>query len=349
VDHVGVVRTIVFPALRLLVWALIAIALLYIAFGRGRPESAGAASPSAVLTPAETTVARGDVVNTVSLTGTIEADAATTVKATAAGTVGRVRASVGDAVEKGTPLFTVLVPVEETTPATTAADPAAPVAAPAAPRTRTVTVTATVPGTLATLDVLPAQPVSIGDAVATVSPGTLTVSAPLTQDQQFRLLAPPTSASVTVPGGPGTFACTGLRTGVPGSTPAPAAVPDPYGYGGGATDPGSTPTGATVTCRVPPEVQVFSGLSATVEVTAGRAAGVLLAPVTAVQGRVAQGSVWVLDDAGAPTRTAVTLGLTDGEHVEVRGGVAEGARILQFVPGTDDAAQNPDGSPVVVG
>jgi len=348
VEHVGVVRTVVFPALRLLVWALIAIALLYIAFGRGRPETAGAASPSAVLTPAETTVARGDVVNTVSLTATIAADPATTVKATAAGTVGRVRAAVGDAVEKGTPLFTVLVPVEETAPAT-AADPTSPVpAAPAAPRTRTVTVTATVPGTLATLDVLAAQAVSIGDAVATVSPGTLTVSAPLTQDQQFRLLAPPTSASVTVPGGPGTFECTGLRTGVPGTTPAPAPAPDPYGYGG-TTDPGATPTGATVTCRVPPDVQVFSGLSATVEVTAGRAAGVLLAPVTAVQGRVAQGSVWVLDAAGAPARTPVTLGLTDGENVEVRTGVTEGARILQFVPGSDDAAQNPDGSPVVSG
>ncbi|NIZ93633.1 efflux RND transporter periplasmic adaptor subunit [Kineococcus rubinsiae] len=342
----GVVRTIVFPALRLLVWGLIAVALLYIAFGRGGPEEAGAASPSAVLTPAETTVSRGDVVNTVSLSGSIQADPSTTVKATAAGTVGRVRATAGDTVEKGTPLFTVVVPVEETAPAVTT-DPAAPAPAPAAPRTRTVTVTATVPGTLATLDVLAAQPVSIGDAVATVSPGTLTVSAPLTQDQQFRLLAAPSSASVTVPGGPGTFECTDLRTGIPvADAPAPAPVqPDPYAYGGGA-DPGSTPTGATVTCRVPADVQVFPGLSATVEVTAGRAAGVLLAPVTAVQGRVAKGSLWRLDDTGAPTETPVTLGLTDGEFVEVKGGVEEGARILQFVPGTDEIAPGDDGTVV---
>ena len=345
----GVFRTIVFPSLRLLVWALIAVALLYIAFGRGKPQEAGAASPSAVLTPAETTVARGDVVNTVSLTGSIEADPATTVKATATGTVGRLRAEAGDTVEKGTPLFTVLVPVEETAPVVPT-DPAAPAPAPTAPRTRTVTVTATVPGTLATLDVLAAQPVSIGDAVATVSPGTLTVSAPLTQDQQFRLLAPPSSASVTVPGGPGTFECTGLRTGTPavaGAAPSPAPQ-DPYAYGG-SVDPGSTPTGATVTCRVPPDVPVFSGLSATVDVTAGRATGVLLAPVTAVQGRVARGSVWMLDDAGAPTKTAVTLGLTDGENVEVTGGVQEGARLLQFVPGTDEIVQNPDGTQVVYG
>ncbi|NAZ84340.1 secretion protein HlyD [Kineococcus sp. R8] len=331
-------KTIVFPSLRLVVWALIAVALLYLAFGRGGPEPAGAASPSAVLTPAETTITRGDVVNTVSLSGSIEADPATTVKVTAAGAVGRLRAEVGDAVEKGTPLFTVLVPVEAP-PAPPAADPAAPPPAPAPPRTRTVTVTATVPGTLASLDVLPAQEVTIGEAAATISPGTLTVSAPLTQDQQFRLLAAPSSASVTVPGGPGTFQCTGLRTGTPvtgTSAPAPAPAPDPYAFGGGGVDPGSTPTGASVTCRVPSDVPVFSGLSATVDVTAGQATGVLLAPVTAVAGRVATGKVWLLDDAGAPTETAVTLGLTDGENVEITGGVEEGARILQFVPGTDE-------------
>ena len=330
----GVVRTIVFPALRLIVWALIAVALLWLAFGRaGREEADAAASPYAVVDPPAVPITRGDVVNTVSLQGSIQADPAATVKSTATGTVGRLRAEVGQVVEKGDPLFTVLVPVEEP-PAAVPADPAAPAPAPAAPRTRTVVVSAPAPGTLATLDVLPQQEVAVGAAVATVSPGTLTVSAPLTQAQQFRLLAPPSTAQVTVPGGPGTFECTGLRTGSP--TTAAPATPDPTGgYVDPYADPSSSMTGATVSCAVPAGVQVFAGLTATVDVTAGSATGVLLAPVTAVRGSVGTGTVWVVGEDGAQTETDVTLGLTDGANVEVTQGVDEGTRVLQFVPGTD--------------
>ena len=330
----GVVRTIVFPALRLIVWALIAVALLWLAFGRaGREEAGAAASPYAVVDPPAVPVTRGDVVNTVSLQGSIQADPAATVKSTATGTVGKLRAEVGQVLEKGDPLFTVLVPVEEP-PAAVPADPAAPAPAPAAPRTRTVVVSASAPGTLATLDVLPQQEVAVGAAVATVSPGTLTVSAPLTQAQQFRLLEAPSTAQVTVPGGPGTFECTGLRTGTP-ATSAPAA-PDPTGgYVDPYADPSSSMTGATVSCAVPAGVQVFAGLSATVDVTAGSATGVLLAPVTAVRGSVGTGTVWVVGEDGSQTETDVTLGLTDGTNVEVTQGVDEGTRVLQFVPGTD--------------
>lgn len=349
----GVFRTYVFPTLRLLVWAVIAVALLWLAFGRSAADDSElTAGPSAVLEPPAAQVVRGDVTNTVSLTGTISADPATTVKSTATGEVGRVRASVGDAVEKGTPLFTVVVPVEETTAPTTTTDATGAVvpAAPVAPRTRTVTVTATGTGTLATLDVLPEQAVSVGGAVATISPGTLTVSAPLTQEQQFRLLQPPTTAQVTVPGGPGTFECGELRTGLPAADGTTPAAPTDGGYVDPYADPSQTATGAQVTCRVPDGVTVFPGLSATVDVTAGSATGVLLAPVTAVQGRVGDGSVWVVDAAtGEQTQTPVTLGLTDGSNVEITGGVEEGTSVLQFVPG-DDAVVDPyAGGTVVMG
>lgn len=349
----GAFRTYVFPTLRLLVWAVIAVALLWLAFGRSTADDSElAAAPSAVLEPPAAQVVRGDVTNTVSLTGTISADPSTTVKSTATGEVGRVRAAVGDLVDEGTPLFTVVVPVEETAAPTTTTDAAGTVvpAAPVVPKTKTVTVTATVTGTLATLDVLPEQAVSVGGAVATISPGTLTVSAPLTQEQQFRLLEPPSTAQVTVPGGPGAFECTNLRTGTPavGSTPS---TPDGGGFVDPYADPSQAVTGAQVTCGVPGGVQVFAGLSATLDVTAGSATGVLLAPVTAVQGRVDNGSVWVVDPAtGEQTETPVTLGLTDGSNVEVTGGVEEGASILQFVPG-DDAVVDPyaAGTSVMVG
>jgi hypothetical protein len=37
----------------------------------------------------------------------------------------------------------------------------------------------------------------------------------------------------------------------------------------------------------------------------------------------------------------VTLGLTDGEQVEVREGLSEGEQVLQFVPVPDDAVGDP--------
>ncbi|MEW1958471.1 efflux RND transporter periplasmic adaptor subunit [Kineococcus sp. NPDC059986] len=339
----GVVRTVVFPALRLVVWALIAVALLWIAFVRtGNRDTDAAATASAVVQPPATSITRGDVVNTVALQGTIQADPATTVKATAAGQVGKVRAEVGQAVEKGTPLFTVVVTVEPPATSGTGATTGDPTAAPTTPpaaTTKTVTVTSTVAGTLATLDVLAGQDVTVGQAAATVSPGTLTVSAPLTQAQQYRLLKAPTSAQVTVPGGPGTFECTGLRTGTPPSTGTDgSAGGSPSGfdpYTGMPADPSTAMTGANVTCAVPAGVQVFAGLSAAVDVTAGQAQGVLLAPVTAVQGTVGNGKVWTVGEDGATTETPVTLGLTDGQNVEITGGVTEGQQVLQFVPGTD--------------
>jgi biotin carboxyl carrier protein len=325
---VGVVRTVVFPALRLLVWAVIAIALLYIAFVRpsGRDADA-AASTSAVVDPPAAAVTRGDVTNTVSLQGSIQADPATTVKNTTTGVVGKVRADVGDTVDRGTPLFTVVVTVEP--PVST--DPLAP---PAQPTKKTVTVTSTAAGTLTTLDVLADQAVTVGDPVATVSPGTLTISAPMTQAQQFRLLAPPSTAQVTVPGGPGAFECTGLRTGTPTTTPTTSDAGN-GGYVDPYADPSSAMTGATVSCAVPQGVQVFAGLSATVDVTAGNATGVLLAPVTAVQGTVGTGKVWVVADDGQQVETEVGLGLTDGQNVEITRGLTEDQQILQFVPDTD--------------
>ncbi|PPK97213.1 multidrug efflux pump subunit AcrA (membrane-fusion protein) [Kineococcus xinjiangensis] len=338
----GTVRTIVFPVLRLLLLSVIAVCLVYLAFFRGAADAASdPAVPSVNLAAPEATVTRADVVNTVTLSGSITEDAATTVKSTAAGTVGKLRVAVGDPVAEGDPLFTVVVPVEEDPAAVPVApDPAAPPAPAPKPKTKTVTVKATVPGVVETLDVLPQQNVEVGGEVATISPGTLRASAALTQADQFRLLEPPTFAEVTVPGGPGSFACTDLRTGRPEGTGSQDSMTG--GYSDPYADPSASPTGASLTCLVPEGVQVFAGATATIEVTAGEARGVLVAPVTAVKGTVGTGSVWVLHDtAPEGVETPVTLGLTDGENVEIRSGLEEGARILQFVPTSDEILQDP--------
>jgi multidrug efflux pump subunit AcrA (membrane-fusion protein) len=82
-------------------------------------------------------------------------------------------------------------------------------------------------------------------------------------------------------------------------------------------------------------------MGATVRVQAGVVENVLVVPVTAVQGTVQQGKVWVVGADGAQEERAVTLGLTDGEQVEVRGGLAEGDQVLQFVPVPDDTPIDP--------
>jgi multidrug efflux pump subunit AcrA (membrane-fusion protein) len=87
---------------------------------------------------------------------------------------------------------------------------------------------------------------------------------------------------------------------------------------------------------------VFAGMAATVVVDAGVAEDVLVVPVTAVQGSVQQGNVWLVGADGAQEERAVVLGLTDGDQVEVREGLAEGDSVLLFVPVPDDTPQGPE-------
>jgi membrane fusion protein, multidrug efflux system len=93
-------------------------------------------------------------------------------------------------------------------------------------------------------------------------------------------------------------------------------------------------------------VTVFAGMGASMAIEAGRSDDVLVVPITAVQGSVQTGNVWVLGDDGAPAQRQVTLGLSDGDQIEVRDGLTEGESVLQFVPVPDD---NPVQDPAMGG
>lgn len=149
-------------------------------------------------------------------------------------------------------------------------------------------------------------------------------------EQQFRLLTIPSEASVTVTGGPAPFLCTALRMGT-------AAAADPAEGAETTGDvPGAAPS-ASITCAVPAGVTVFAGLAAKLEVTAGAAEDAVLVPITAVQGSVESGNVWVVGADGEPVETAVKLGITDGTQVQIVEGLAVGDTVLEFVPGEDVA------------
>jgi hypothetical protein len=324
-------RGVVLPVLRLLVWTVIAVALVVLAFrggGDGGDVDRDVAEPAAVqLESPEIQVMRGTVENTVTVTGTVVADPAVPVKVTAAGTVKKLLVAPGAAVTAGQGLFQVTVTTERD-PATSTDAEGNPVVTPRAPLVTKVTVNAPAAGTLTTLDALKDQVVAVGDAVGSISPGTLSVTAALTQADQFRLLSPPSTAEVTVQGGPAPFTCTGLTLGAAPAAPVGDPAADPAG--------GGTGTGTSARCAVPLGVPVFAGMAASVAVQAGTATDVLTLPITAVQGSVRAGNVWVVDADGTPVETPVTLGLTDGQLIEVTGGLTDGQTVLEFVPVADD-------------
>ena len=318
----GVARRWVFPIIWMVIFAVIAAALVKISFF---PDAAAAGGDGAVPTgeivepqvPAMIGTIRNDVV----LDGTVNADAAIPVKATLAGEVRKVLATQGQAVTPETQLFTIRS--ETITPEGT-------------PSVKTVTVTAGATGVLSSFSVLPGQMVAVGESVGQVAPPTFNVTATLAPEQQYRLLAQPTEATVTVTGGPAGFTCTGLTI----TTPLAGA-----GSGTGDGENPSVGSGTTVRCAVPADVTVFPGLTAQLTIAGGIAENVIILPMTAVEGAAGQGVVYVVLPDGSSEERAVTLGLNDGVNVEITGGLEEGELVLQFVPGAP-AQPGIDGMPV---
>lgn len=336
-------RRWVFPVIRIALVAAIAVARVKLAFfPSGESTAADPATPTGRLTDPVTAVATGTIVNDVTVTGSIVADDAVPARATAAGTVNKVQATVGQPVAAGTVLFDIKVetprdPVIETGPdgsqTVTERKPAISYTEVAAP----------IAGVLSELPVLAGQSVAIGDTVGSVAPPSFSVSARLPAEQQYRLVHRPSEATVTVKGGPAPFTCTGLTITTP---PATASNTAPNTESGTGSTGGASASTTTVRCAVPAEVTVFAGLSADVTISAGRAENVLIVPTTAVKGSAEKDVVYVPDEKGGdPAEVEVALGLTDGTSVEITKGLKEGDPVLQFVPG----AQTPEGGCVASG
>ncbi|MFL2001195.1 hypothetical protein [Microbacterium sp. A1-JK] len=329
----GVARRWVFPILRIVLIAVIAIALAKLAFFPDRAVEADPALPTGAVIEPTIPVAVGTITNDVVLDATVSADPAVAVKSTADGTVNRIYSEVGATVNAEQAIFDVKVEIVR--------DPSKSVDAegnPLPPIYRYVEVTAPTSGTLSSLDVIAGQAVSIGQAAGQIAPPTSSVTGSLQPAQQYRLLNQPTEASVAITGGPAPFTCTGLRI----VTPLAGANADASTATGGAADPGSGTT-TTVSCPVPEGVTVFPGLAAEMTIAGGRAEGVLVVPTTAVRGAAQTGAVWVVAADGSVEERAVGLGLSDGRQVEITGGLADGDVVREFAPGADALLPGPDG------
>ncbi|MCC3267880.1 hypothetical protein MUG94_12225 [Arthrobacter gengyunqii] len=376
------VRRYVFPTLWLVIFAVMAAALFKLAFldGLQADAAAGYDQPSARISTPLVPAVLGTVTNLVSVPGSVVSDPAVTVKSTSEGTVDFIYVEAGEAVTAGTPLFqvkTLLEPEPQAAPVAPADDdePAAPPVA-VSPAYTYADVVAASDGTVTELSVLLKQQVSVGTDVASIDPGTFSVSGTLTSDQQFRIFSRANTAMVTVNGGPAPFPCSDVTM---GKTPAvQAGVSTQAQAVGPAAPPAEAPAAGSVSCAVPGDTAVFAGLGATIDISAGQAENVITVPTTAVRGSVQTGVVWVMPNgadgqageaagampgaagaetaggpqsAGGAVEREVALGLNDGQTVEIMSGLAEGEMVLQFVPGAPAAADEGqmNGMPGVMG
>ncbi|GAA2984580.1 multidrug efflux pump subunit AcrA (membrane-fusion protein) [Microbacterium terrae] len=179
-------RRWIFPILMIVVLGAVAAALVKIAFFPD--ETSTAVEPSAGIADTVVPVERGDVVNAMSLPGTIARDEAVTVRSEIDGTVTAVHVKPGQSVSNGQVLFTV----KQTYPVLTF-DVRAPEA-----------------GEIATLTVVKGQGASVGVELATLNPSRYHVMSTVEPVQLYRLLEAPSEASVAIQGGPAPFTCTGL-------------------------------------------------------------------------------------------------------------------------------------------
>lgn len=293
----GLTRRIIFPALRILIWAVIAVALVVIAFRPGGGEETGAdpVEPGANFTDPLITATIGDVENRVSLPGKITPEDAREITAPVTGSIYRVWVGDGEEVEAGAPLVVINELLGDGTDESLFA---------------TTTVRAVTSGTVQ-IEVDHGSAVEVGDVVAKISSGASLVEVEVEPQQMYQLADAPGTATVQVANGPPDFTCTNFTTRVV------------EGEEGARTQ---------ARCFVPADVLVFPGLAVTVEVVTDAASEVLLLPITAVEGTVGAGKVWQRDEAGELTSIEVMLGLTDGDQIEIVSGLSEAEEVLEFVP-----------------
>ena len=344
-QSVRVFRKVVLPVVWVAIFATIAVSLAVLAFGGDDEESGGGPKPTGELVLSQSSVERATIENTLDVRGTIAVDPPVTAKAPESGVVNHAFVPAGAKVDAGDPVFQVRSEAAVTDDEESEDEAEAPAATP-----RYYTVVAPKSGTVGDFAVEIGDTVAKGDTVTSIHQTTFRATGSIAPADRYRLIDLPASATVTIASGPEPFTCKDLRI---TDTTAPAA---PDGAGGqpdvdefsGDPEASGGESGATISCRVPENVRVFDGLSMKMSIQAGRAEDVLTVPVTAVRGLVESGTVWVVDESGEGVERDVSLGLTDGEVVEVTKGLEEGEAILEFAPG-NEASDDMDGQYMEMG
>lgn len=303
------------------VWIIIAISLVKFAFfpSTGADQSDQPLDPNANYGQMTVTPTKADITNTVSVNGNIENDPSTVVKATGAGEVNYIAVSDGTYVEAGAMILQVRDQKNDSDNSLATGDEEI---RPTPTYTYT-DITAPASGTLH-LSALLGQRFDIGDQLGTIAPSTYSAVATLNADQLYRIQETPSEATVTITNGPAPFTCSGLKI----------VTPDTTQKNTNQQGENQQSTGIQARCAIPADQKVFPGLGLKMDIVAGSATDVLTLPISAVEGRFQSGFVYIpaTDGAGKPEKKPVTLGLTDGEIVEIKEGLTESDSVLEFIP-----------------
>jgi macrolide-specific efflux system membrane fusion protein len=294
--------------------AAILLAVGAVVFGTGYLANNGAAAPAPPAEPVPAPdfepevieVKSGTVVARLVLRAVVEADPPTPVRPEKGGTVTRVLAKNGQYVGKGEPVVALEHTPEPKTPAEPDAEPR-----PAKPVT--VHLTAPAAGRIKGMRAHVGTPISPGDTAFSVDRGRFRAVAKVGTKDIYRLYNRPRGIRLKIDHGPAPFSCPLIA----------------YGAPGGSTE-------VRVSCRIPASRKVFAGLPAEMSVLTDQAKNVPVVPLAAVLGKADTGWVTVVDDSGGRSRRKVSLGLNDGEKVEIKDGLEVGDRILDLAP--EDAA-----------
>ena len=318
-----------------LAWVIVAVSLVKFAFFPAAQEeqTGDGMDPGGTFGQMTISVGRSDITNTVSVTGTIQADEPVNARATLDGEVARVYVNDGDTVAKGDALIQIRKEIPGETRQVTDEDGNVTMET-GKPTFKYETVAAPGDGKVST-SVLVGQQFAIGDTVASVAPSTFSAVAALSADQMYRLQEAPSTATVTIKNGPAPFECTDV------TLVSPTSKTQDTKNSGASESSAAASTDLKARCAIPSDQTVFAGLQVSLEMTTGSATDVLAVPVSAVEGRYQSGTVYLpTDDPSKPEKRAVTLGITDGKMVEVKEGLTEGEEILEFTPTSNKEDQD---------
>lgn len=350
-------RRVVLPVLYLVVLAVIAASLAWLAFAPAGGTDDDGESPTGEIVGSETVVTRGTIEASFEAEGTISIAEPVAAKATADGKVNHIWVKPGMVVSEGDELFQV--EAEEFPDAGPEDDPSddeasEPEPAPeVAPRRTYHTVTAPEGGTVGSFEVQVGDDVAKGSEVMSITPRVYSAAADIDPVDLYRLHDLPSKAEITIDRGPAPFDCTSLTlfeagappTGGGGGSGGDEGLGDDaevdLDEGGDAGAGGGEGSGTTqLRCTIPDDVEVYNGLSMRMNVSTGGAEDVLIVPVTAVRGMGEEATVWVPGETGEPEERDVEIGVTDGASAEVVSGLEEGEAILEYVPGTEPDAMD---------
>ncbi|WP_049572227.1 efflux RND transporter periplasmic adaptor subunit [Nocardiopsis sp. SBT366] len=288
--------------------------------GSGGEEFLGEAAVDVGGAPID--VELGTVSSLLVLDATVRPEPGKALKAPRGGTVTHLWLNDGDAVEQGAPILNVRVPAD-TAAATGEED------GDDAPAFTEVSLYAPADGTIKGMgEVQVGDVLEPGAAVATVAPDRFRAVATVPANDLYRLYDDPDDIMLKIDKGPPAAACAFISLGsAEGGAPAGQGEEDEFP---GGTEGGGG--GAELSCRVPTDLQVFDGVRGQMSVSTGEAEDVVVIPVTAVRGTSEEGEVLVVAEDGTEEPREVSLGLSDGQLVEVTDGLEAGDTILDPVP-----------------